>query len=58
MVQIGFDFNEDIDGDVKHRSVINLQKTYCVAIAAKVWMKCNACSISDLVQSPLNDTQH
>lgn len=58
MVQIGSDFNEVIDGDVKHRPVINLRKTSCVAIAAKVWMKYSAYSISDLVLSPLNNTQH
>jgi hypothetical protein len=33
--KIGSDFDEDIDDDVKHKSVINLQK-YCAAIAAKV----------------------
>jgi hypothetical protein len=45
VIQIGSDFDEDIDGDVEHRSVINLRKTYCVAIAAEVWTKCNVYSI-------------
>jgi hypothetical protein len=34
--KLGSDFNEVIDGDVKYRLVINLRKTYCIAIIAKV----------------------